>query len=186
MVSIGSKAGSTKRLQHADAINGLRGDGDTPAGADELPDARGLSRRRLLGAAAGLGAWLVVGPAAATSEEVAAKVKAFANGAPVLPGRVTMDIAPIIDNGNSVPVTVSVKSPMTASDYVQAIAIFNESNPQRDVGIFALGPRSGKASVSTRIRLATSQKITAVARMSDGTCWSAAVDVVVALAACIE
>jgi sulfur-oxidizing protein SoxY len=147
---------------------------------------RGMTRRRLLGAGAGLGAWLLVGPSRATPEELAARIKDFAGGTLVQAGRILLDIAPIVDNGNSVPVTVNVRSPMTAADHVQAIAIFNESNPQRDVGIFRLGPRSGKASVSTRIRLATSQKLVAVARMSDGTYWSGGVDVVVALAACIE
>jgi sulfur-oxidizing protein SoxY len=85
-----------------------------------------------------------------------------------------------------VPITVSVDSAMTATDHVAAIAIFNEKNPQRDVARFTLGPRAGRARVSTRIRLATSQKLTAVARMSDGSYWSDTVDVVVTLAACIE
>jgi sulfur-oxidizing protein SoxY len=75
---------------------------------------------------------------------------------------------------------------MTAADHVSAIAVFNERNPQRDVGTFTLGPRAGKAAVSTRIRLATSQKLVAIARMSNGTFWSHTVDVVVTLAACIE
>jgi sulfur-oxidizing protein SoxY len=75
---------------------------------------------------------------------------------------------------------------MTATDHVTAIALFNERNPQRDVATFTLGPRAGKAVVATRIRLATSQKLVAVARLSDGTFWSQTVDVVVTLAACIE
>lgn len=143
-------------------------------------------RRRLLGAGALAGGWLLVGPAFGTAEELAAVIKAFSGGANVNTGRVKLDISPIVDNGNSVPVTVNVESPMTAADHVRAIAIFNESNPQRDVGKFTLGPRAGKATVSTRIRLATSQKLVAVAQMSDGTFWSNGVDVVVALAACIE
>jgi sulfur-oxidizing protein SoxY len=85
-----------------------------------------------------------------------------------------------------VPVSVSVDSPMTAAEHVTAIAIFNEKNPQRDVARFKLGPRSGKASVSTRIRLATSQQLVAVAALSDGTFWSDTADVIVVLAACIE
>jgi len=67
-----------------------------------------------------------------------------------------------------------------------AIAIFNESNPQRDVANFFLGPRAGRAAISTRIRLATSQQLVAVAKMSDGSCWSHTVDVLVTLAACVE
>jgi sulfur-oxidizing protein SoxY len=75
---------------------------------------------------------------------------------------------------------------MTTASHVTDIAIFNERNPQRDVARFMLGPRAGKAAVSTRIRLATSQKLVAVAKLNDGTFWSHSVDVVVTLAACIE
>jgi sulfur-oxidizing protein SoxY len=75
---------------------------------------------------------------------------------------------------------------MTAANHVRAIAVFNEKNPQRDVAKFTLGPRCGKAQVSTRIRLATTQQLVAVAQMSDGSFWSHTVDVIVTLAACIE
>ena len=81
---------------------------------------------------------------------------------------------------------MTVDSPMTPAARVQTIAIFNERNPQREVANFRLGPRAGSAAVSTRIRLATSQKLVAVAGLSDGTYWSHSVDVIVALAACIE
>jgi sulfur-oxidizing protein SoxY len=117
---------------------------------------------------------------------LAAAVAGFTNGAAVQAGRVQLDIATLVDNGNTVPITVSVQSPMTAADHVTAIAVFNERNPQRDVGRFRLTPLSGKAEVSTRIRLATTQKLVAVARMSDGSYWSHMVEVVVTLAACIE
>jgi sulfur-oxidizing protein SoxY len=85
-----------------------------------------------------------------------------------------------------VPVTVSVKSPMSAADHVAAIAIFNERNPLPDVARFTLGPRAGRAQVATRMRMATSQTLLAVAKMSDGSYWSHSVDVIVTLAACIE
>ncbi|HEY8242159.1 MAG TPA: SoxY-related AACIE arm protein [Casimicrobiaceae bacterium] len=144
------------------------------------------TRRRFLAAGAGLGAALVVRPAAASPEDLAAAIAAYTGGAKVAPGRVTLEIAKLVDNGNAVPVTVSVQSPMTGADHVKAIAIFNERNPERDVARFALGPRSGRAKVETRIRLATSQKVTAVATMSDGSFWSDTIDVVVVLAACLE
>ena len=99
---------------------------------------------------------------------------------------VTLGVAELVDNGNVVPITVTVDSPMTAADHVKSIAVFNEKNPQRDVACFTLGPRAGKASVSTRIRLATSQQLVAVAQMSDGSYWSHTVNVIVTLAACIE
>jgi len=143
-------------------------------------------RRQLLAAGLGLAVAAVVRPAAATPEKMAAAIAAFTGNKLPKAGRVQLDIAKIIDNGNTVPVTVTVESPMTAGDHVTDIAIFNEKNPETDVIRCMLGPRAGKAQVSTRIRLATSQKLTAVARMSDGSCWQQTVDLIVALAACLE
>jgi sulfur-oxidizing protein SoxY len=141
------------------------------------------TRRKVL---AGLGALVLVRPAAATPEEMAAAINAFTGGAVPRQGRVTLEVARLVDNGNTVPITVRVESAMTATDYVAAIAVFNERNPETGVAVFTLGPRAGKAEVSTRIRMATSQKLVAVARMSDGSFWIHSADVVVALAACIE
>ena len=143
-------------------------------------------RRQVLAAGAGLAAAVLVRPVAATPDELAAAIAAFAGGAPVRPGKVKLTVAALVDNGNTVPVTVSVDSPMTPADHVAAIALFNERNPERDVARFRLTPRAGRASVSTRIRLATSQKLVAVAQMSDGTYWSQTAEVVVVLAACVE
>lgn len=140
-------------------------------------------RRKLLAASIAL---VVAGPAFATPAEMAAAISAFTGGAAPTAGRVRLDVAALVDNGNAVPVTVSVESPMSATDHVTAIAIFNERNPQTDVATFTLGPRAGKAQVATRIRMATSQKLTAVARMSDGSFWSSSADVIVTLAACVE
>jgi sulfur-oxidizing protein SoxY len=145
-----------------------------------------MKRRDVLAAGAGLAMLALVRPVAATPADMAAAVAAFTGGAAPREGKVRFDIAQLIDNGNAVPVTVAVESAMTAADHVAAIAIFNEKNPQTDVAVFTLGPRAGKAEVSTRIRLATSQRLIAVARMSDGSCWSKSVDVIVTLAACIE
>lgn len=144
------------------------------------------TRRQLLAAGAGLGAWILVRPAAAAPDELTAAIQAYTGGAALKIGRVNLDIAPIVDNGNTVPITVTVDSPMTVANHVSTIAVFNERNPQREVVKFTLSPRSGKASVSTRIRLATSQKLVAVARMTDGSFWSHTVEVVVTIAACME
>ncbi|MDB5763270.1 MAG: SoxY-related arm protein [Herminiimonas sp.] len=144
------------------------------------------TRRKLLAAGAGLGACVLVRPAFALPGDLASAINAFTGGAAVRTGKVTLDVATLVDNGNTVPITVTVDSPMTATDHVVALAVFNERNPQREVARFSLGPRAGKAAVSTRIRLATSQKLAAVAQLSDGTFWSHTVDVVVTLAACIE
>ena len=145
-----------------------------------------LHRRELMALGAALLGTVTVRPASAQSDELAAAVNAFAGGATVRPGRVKLEVAKLVDNGNVVPLSVTVDSPMTAADHVTSIAVYNEKNPQREVARFVLGPRSGKASVSTRVRLATSQKLVAVAKLSDGSYWSDTVDVIVVLAACIE
>jgi sulfur-oxidizing protein SoxY len=143
-----------------------------------------LSRRDCLACA--VVSLLAVPQAHATPEALAAAVREFSAGATPRDGRVNLDIAPLVENGNTVPVTITVDSPMTADDHVRSIALFNERNPLHDVAVFTLGPRAGKASVSTRIRLATSQRLVALARMADGSVWRHEVAVVVTLAACVE
>jgi sulfur-oxidizing protein SoxY len=143
-----------------------------------------ISRRQLLHAGVGLTGWLVMRPAQADQLDEA--IRAWTGGKPLQNGRVKLDIAPLVDNGNTVPLAVQVDSPMTATDHVVAIAVFNQKNPQADVVRFTLGPRAGRASVATRMRLATTQKLSAVARMSDGSCWQHTVEVIVTLAACLE
>lgn len=143
-------------------------------------------RRELLKLTAGIGAVIVVRPLAAAPDELDAAIKAFAQGAKVQTGRVTLDVPPVVENGNSVNIGVSVESPMTDANHVSTIAIFNEKNPQRDVAKFQLSPRAGRAQVATRIRLASTQKLVAVARMNDGSVWSQSAEVVVTLAACTE
>lgn len=154
-----------------------------------MPDLPSTRRRTLaLGTAlAGAGPWLLaVRPARADEMAMQSAVALFAGGQLVRAGRVKLTLPELVDNGNAVPMTVSVQSPMTEADHVVAIAVFNEKNPFREVARFTLGPRAGRAEVSTRIRLATSQKLVAVARLSDGSHWSDTVEVVVTLAACIE
>ena len=148
-----------------------------------------IARRDLLAKSSALGAATVLlHPAAslAQTDPLAVLTRAYANGGPIREGRVAIDIATIVDNGNSVPITVSVQSPMKADDRVVGIAIFNEKNPQPEVAEFALGPRAGLAKVTTRMRLATTQKLRAVAKIQDGSCWTHTVEVVVTLAACLE
>ena len=145
-----------------------------------------ITRRQAVMASAALVGLTQLRPALAQTDTLAAAVSAYAAGKTVTEGRVKLDIAELVDNGNVVPITVSVDSPMTPASHVTAIAVFNEKNPQREVVKFTLGPRYGKAAVSTRIRLATTQKLVAVAQMSDGSLWSHTVDVIVTIAACIE
>ena len=125
-------------------------------------------------------------PAEATPVSMAAAIRSVVGTAVVRTGKVKLEVPPLVENGNTVPMTVSVQNPMTAEDHVKSIHVFNEKNPQPNVGNFHLGPQAGRAQVSTRIRLADSQKIVAIARLSDDTFWSATVDVVVTLAACTE
>jgi len=101
-------------------------------------------------------------------------------------GKVKIDVPPLIENGNTVPLTVTVDSPMSDADYVKAIHLFNEKNPQPHVFSAILTPRNGRARVGARIKLADTQKIVAVAETSDGSFWSASADVIVTIAACIE
>lgn len=145
-----------------------------------------LSRRAVLAGGAGLLVVTVVPAASATDETMEAAMRAFTGGDTVRDGRVALDVPPLVDNGNSVGLSVTVESPMTAADHVKTIAVFNQKNPQPQVAVFHLGPRAGRAEVSTRVRLADSQRLVAIARMSDGSLWRASTDVLVTLAACLE
>jgi sulfur-oxidizing protein SoxY len=139
----------------------------------------------LTGSAVALGT-VTLRPAEATPAMMAAAIRDVTGAAVVRSGKVKLDVPPLVENGNTVPMTVSVTSPMTAEDHVRSIHVFVEKNPQPNGGNFVLGPRAGRAQVSARIRLADSQKIVAIAKLSDGSFWSASVDVVVTLAACTE
>ena len=101
-------------------------------------------------------------------------------------GRITIELPEMVENGNAVPVTVSVNSPMTERDRVVAITLFASRNPAPEVAEFQLGRQCGRARVATRIRLATSQQVVALARLADGAVWMQRVDVLVTLAACVE
>src|SRR5688572_27107730 len=93
-------------------------------------------------------------------------VKRIVGAARITPGRVKLDLPPLSENGHAVPLAVRVGSPMTAADHVRAIPLFTEKNPQPDVATFRLGPRAGRASVATRIRLADTQTVVAIAELS--------------------
>ena len=113
-------------------------------------------------------------------------VFSFTKGAPVMPGRVRLELPLLADTGHSVPIGISVESPMTETAHVKAILVLADRNPVRDVCWFYLGPRAGKAEVTSRIRLNGSQRVVALAQLSDGTFWSAARNVEVREAACTE
>ena len=153
---------------------------------------RRTSRRQFLlsagGAAAGFGlaSVLHVKPARATPAAMQEAIRTVVGPARVNAGKVKLDLPPLVENGNVVPLAVSVESPMTEADHVRAIHVFTEKNPLPDVVSFRLGPRAGRASVATRIRLADTQTVVAISELSDGSFWSGSADVVVTLAACLE
>ena len=150
------------------------------------------TRRRFLIDTAALagtaGIWLplATGPAAATPASMRAAIRKVVGETPVSKGKVKIDLPPLIENGNAVSLTVVVESPMSIEDHVKAIHVFTEKNPQPNVISVQFGPRAGRATFSSRIRLADSQKVIAIAQMSDGSFWSDEIEVIVTLAACLE
>jgi sulfur-oxidizing protein SoxY len=146
-----------------------------------------IDRRDVL-KAAGAVALAALGPVSATAspEAMTAAMQKALGGVTPKPGRIKLDITPLAENGNSVPVTITVDSAMTPADHVKTIYLFSPENPAPDIVRFHLGPRSGRARVQTSIRLATTQRIQAVAVMSDGSAWSDSAEVIVTLSACLD
>ena len=147
-----------------------------------------VSRRSFL-ARSGAAAMITVLPvtaAQATPEMLDAAIREVTGGKKLNAGKVALDIPPLVENGNAVPMKVSVESPMSAKDHVKAIHVFNEKNPQPHVLNAYIGPRAGKAIVQAHIKLADSQRVVAIAELSDGTFWSTSAEVIVTIAACTE
>lgn len=130
----------------------------------------------------------ILGDAAlATPAEMASAIGDLTGGQQLKPGRVKLTLPELAENGNTVALSVAVTSPMTEADHVKSITIFSELNPIATITRFHLGPRAGaNPIVQTSIRLADSQRVTAVAAMSDGSFWSGDANVVVTIAACID
>jgi sulfur-oxidizing protein SoxY len=141
-----------------------------------------ISRRHFLALACALAA----GNARATPAAMQEAIRKITGGAEVAKGKVRLEVAPLIENGNSVVLSVSVDSPMTAAEHVKAIHVFAPENPLPNMVSAYLGPRSGRAHITTRVRVADSQTLVAVAQLSDGSFWSDSAAVVVTLAACTE
>lgn len=142
-------------------------------------------RRWLKATAAGMALSLIPWRGAlATPEEMAAAVRSAFGERTIREGRVLLELPKLAENGNVVPVTVTVESPMTEQDHVVGISLFSEKNPLPNIVEIRLGPHNGRARVATRIRLAETQKVLAVAEMNDGSLWSAGVEVVTTLTGC--
>jgi sulfur-oxidizing protein SoxY len=127
-----------------------------------------------------------VTPLAATPADMRTAIEKITGGATVNAGRVHLEIPPLVENGNTVPCTVTVESPMTTGDHVRAIHVVTEKNPQPNVISCRLGPRAGRATVSTRMRLSDTQTVVAIAELSNGSFWSGSVSVIITLGACLE
>jgi sulfur-oxidizing protein SoxY len=143
--------------------------------SEEIP-MRQLSRRAALALGAGSAALTVMGwgrGAYATPQAAAADIAKFTGGKPVEQGKVSIEMPEIAENGNTVPLSVAVESPMTQADHVTDVMVLAEGNPNPGVATFHFTPLSGKAEASTRIRLATTQNIVVVAKTSAGKFYSA-------------
>ena len=143
-----------------------------------------MKRREFLAGVAGTLA--LPSAALAQADPLESIIRVLANGAPVRKGKVTLELPQLADNGNSVPIRITVDSPMTAADHVKSIRLYSERNPVRNMANFYLGPRAGRAEINSRVRLAGSQRVTAVAQLSDGTFWSDTAPIVVTLSACLD
>ena len=147
---------------------------------------KAVPRRQVLAGALLLLPTLLIRPVQATPAAMQAAIRDLVGEAVPQQGRLKLEISPLVENGNTVPVTLQAESPMTAADHVRRMALFTEANPQPQVAVFHLGPRAGRAMVYTRMRLATSQRVVAIAEMSDGSLWQDSMQVIVTLAACVE
>ena len=146
------------------------------------------SRREFLIGSVGIGlaSALPVESASATPAMLEEAIRNVIGEANLQAGKITLEVPPLVENGNTVPVTIIVDSPMSKADHVKAIHVFNEKNPQPHVISITLGPRAGKARIATRIKLADTQRIVGIAEMSDGSFWTGEANVIVTIAACVE
>ena len=133
-----------------------------------------------------VGAWFTPQFAFAKKEDAASAIQKMTGGASIKEGRVNLVIPPLVENGNLVVLKVNVESPMTATDYVKVIHVIAEGNPLPNIFSAHLTSRSGVASITTRVRLADSQTVWAIAQLSDGSFWKGSAETLVTLSACTE
>jgi sulfur-oxidizing protein SoxY len=144
------------------------------------------TRRRFLKTMTGAAALLWLRERAHAENDLQPLMAKIAGGQAVRQGRVHLDIPPLADNGHSVPLAIRIDSPMTATDHVRTITLLSERNPRPLIATYRLGPRSGKAVVATRVRLNGTQRLVALAELSDGSVWSGSAEVVVTESACLD
>ena len=146
------------------------------------------ARRRFISVLAGMAVapLLPARAARAQSDPLLPLIQKITEGAPVRAGRVTIDTPRLADNGHSVPLKVSVESPMTANDHVRSVTLLSERNPRPVMASFHLGAHAGRAEVVTRVRLNGTQRVLALAQLSDGSYWSGSAEVEVTESACLD
>ena len=132
-------------------------------------------------AAAGLGVPVTPAHAANDAQDLIAK---FTGGKTPVEGKVKLDLPEIAENGNTVPMTVTVDSPMTEQSHVTDVLIVADGNPRGGVATFHFSPASGAAEANTRVRLAATQNITAIAKMNDGSVFATTKQVKVTIGGC--
>ena len=144
------------------------------------------TRRQVMAIGAGAVAATFLGPVvpALAANDSADLVKTFTGGKTAAEGRVKLDLPEIAENGNTVPMTVSVESPMTEQSHVIDVLIVADGNPRAGVATFHFSPASGVAEANIRIRLAATQNIIAVAKMNDGSFFTATKQVKVTIGGC--
>jgi len=147
---------------------------------------KSLNRREALvfGAAASGVLLMVPSDAFADAGDAMSAMKEFTGGKATSEGKITLEMPEIAENGNTVPLSISVESPMTSDDYVKRVVIISEGNPRPEVATFNFTPRSGVAEASTRMRLAKTQNVIAIAELSDGSLHMAKRQVKVTIGGC--
>ena len=147
-----------------------------------------LTRRHALGLSAGAIAFAATGlravPASASVEDTEKRIMEFTGGKAPESGKITLDAPEIAENGNTVPVSVSVESAMSGDDLVESVMILAEGNPNPAVATFHFTALSGAATATTRMRLAKTQNVIAVARMKDGSVYMDKKEVKVTIGGC--
>ena len=133
-----------------------------------------------------LGTWFSPSFVFAKKEDADELIRKITGNAKIQEGRVTLTIPPLVENGNLVVLKVSVDSPMTVNDYVKTIHVIAEGNPLPNIFTAYLTPRSGTANITTRVRLADSQRVWAIVQMSNGSFWQGWAETSVTLSACTE
>ena len=133
-----------------------------------------------------LGAWFSPLTAFAKKEDATKAIQEITGGKPIIDGKVKLVIPPLVENGNLVVLKLSVDSPMTPNDFVKSVHVIAEGNPLPNIFTVHLTPRSGTANVTTRVRLADSQTVWAIAQMSDGSFYQGSAETLVTLSACTE